>query len=154
MATEVLTPVGCKALTIVPKPYVSSRMRRSDVVHARWVRRGNRVVAAFEHDSGGHFAAYTKPNELTNDLRMMFGKGDSAYMVSSPERMEVADRFCSSFICASCTTKVLNTSPVNLPRRHLVPQIHGSAFNKCACTVCSHFPDAPEVSRSMQSPQV
>lgn len=46
-----------------------------------WIRRGNRIVAEFEHDSGGHFAAHEKPNELANDLRKMFGKGGGAYGV-------------------------------------------------------------------------
>ena len=31
-----------------------------------------------EHDSGGHFAAYEKPEALVNDLRKMFGKGGPA----------------------------------------------------------------------------
>ena len=44
-----------------------------------WIRRGNRVVAEFEHDSGGHFPAQEKPNELAHDLRKMFGKGGGAY---------------------------------------------------------------------------
>ncbi|KAG9313130.1 Alpha/Beta hydrolase protein [Chiua virens] len=49
------------------------------VVPKAWIRRGNLVVAEFEHDSGGHFAAYEKPDELTSDLRKMFGKGGGAY---------------------------------------------------------------------------
>ena len=40
-------------------------------------------MAEFEHDSGGHFAAHEKPNELADDLRKMFGKGGSAYGVVS-----------------------------------------------------------------------
>ncbi|KAF8555650.1 alpha/beta-hydrolase [Imleria badia] len=51
------------------------------VVPKAWVRRGNRIVAEFEHDSGGHFAAHEKPSELANDLRKMFGKGGGAYRV-------------------------------------------------------------------------
>ncbi|KAI9464666.1 Alpha/Beta hydrolase protein [Boletus coccyginus] len=46
-----------------------------------WIRRGNRIVAEFEHDSGGHFPAYEKPNELAHDLRKMFGKGGATYSV-------------------------------------------------------------------------
>lgn len=46
-----------------------------------WIRRSNRIVAEFEHDSGGHFAAHEKPNELAQDLRKMFGKGGGAYGV-------------------------------------------------------------------------
>ena len=46
-----------------------------------WLRRGNRIVAEFEHDSGGHFAAHEKPDELAGDLRKMFGKGGGAYGV-------------------------------------------------------------------------
>ena len=31
-----------------------------------------------EHDAGGHFAAYEKPEALVGDLRRMFGKGGPA----------------------------------------------------------------------------
>ena len=33
------------------------------------------------HESGGHFAAYEKPQELVGDLRKMFGKGGPAFGV-------------------------------------------------------------------------
>ncbi|KAH0836781.1 Alpha/Beta hydrolase protein [Lanmaoa asiatica] len=51
------------------------------VLPKAWIRRGNRIVAEFEHDSGGHFSAHETPNELANDLRKMFGKGGGAYGV-------------------------------------------------------------------------
>jgi len=51
------------------------------VLPKAWIRRGNRIVAEFEHDSGGHFPAHEKPNELAHDLRKMFGKGGGAYGV-------------------------------------------------------------------------
>ncbi|KAN0088172.1 Alpha/Beta hydrolase fold [Tylopilus felleus] len=51
------------------------------VLPKAWIRRSNRIVAEFEHDSGGHFAAHEKPNELAQDLRKMFGKGGGAYGV-------------------------------------------------------------------------
>lgn len=34
-----------------------------------------------EHESGGHFAAHEKPNELANDVRKMFAKGGPVYGV-------------------------------------------------------------------------
>ena len=34
-----------------------------------------------EHDAGGHFAAYEKPEALADDLRRMFGKGGPAASV-------------------------------------------------------------------------
>ena len=36
------------------------------------------VVFESEHTSGGHFAAYEKPEALVDDLRRMFGKGGPA----------------------------------------------------------------------------
>lgn len=36
------------------------------------------VVFESEHTSGGHFAAYEKPNELVEDLRTMFSKDSVA----------------------------------------------------------------------------
>jgi pimeloyl-ACP methyl ester carboxylesterase len=48
-----------------------------------WIRRDNRVVSEFHHDSGGHFAAHEKPEELADDLRKMFGRGGGAYGVVS-----------------------------------------------------------------------
>jgi hypothetical protein len=41
------------------------------------------IVFEREHDSGGHFAAYEKPNELVGDLREMFGKKGFAFGVVS-----------------------------------------------------------------------
>lgn len=32
-----------------------------------------------DHESGGHFAAYEKPEALVGDLRKMFGKGGGAF---------------------------------------------------------------------------
>ncbi|PPQ92837.1 hypothetical protein CVT25_004325 [Psilocybe cyanescens] len=45
-----------------------------------WTRTRYRVFEA-EHDSGGHFAAHEKPDELVEDLRKMFGRGSPAYGV-------------------------------------------------------------------------
>ena len=36
------------------------------------------IVFESEHTSGGHFAAYEKPEALVDDLRRMFGKGGPA----------------------------------------------------------------------------
>lgn len=40
----------------------------------RWMRTVGDVVYEAEHDSGGHFAAYEKPNELADDLKTMFSQ--------------------------------------------------------------------------------
>ncbi|KAF5372985.1 hypothetical protein D9758_001448 [Tetrapyrgos nigripes] len=39
-----------------------------------WVRTVGNLVFESEHSSGGHFAAYEKPNEIVDDLRNMFGR--------------------------------------------------------------------------------
>jgi hypothetical protein len=39
------------------------------------------LVFESEHDSGGHFAAHEKPEELVGDLRKMFGKSGPAFGV-------------------------------------------------------------------------
>jgi hypothetical protein len=44
----------------------------------RFFRARSNVVFESEHDSGGHFAAYEKPEALVDDLRKMFGKGGPA----------------------------------------------------------------------------
>jgi len=46
-----------------------------------WIRRGQRVVAEFEHERGGHFASHETPEVLADDLRRMFGRGGGAYGV-------------------------------------------------------------------------
>jgi len=51
------------------------------VLPKAWVRRGHRIAVEFEHDSGGHFPAFERPNELAHDLRKMFGKGGAAHGV-------------------------------------------------------------------------
>ncbi|KAJ7832086.1 Alpha/Beta hydrolase protein [Mycena olivaceomarginata] len=48
-----------------------------------WTRKMGNIVFEREHDSGGHFAAYEKPNELVDDLRQMFGKNGPAFGVVS-----------------------------------------------------------------------
>lgn len=34
-----------------------------------------------EHDAGGHFAAFERPQDLAVDMRVMFGKGGPAFGV-------------------------------------------------------------------------
>ncbi|KIJ65505.1 hypothetical protein HYDPIDRAFT_110600 [Hydnomerulius pinastri MD-312] len=51
------------------------------IVPKAWLRRENKVVSEFHHESGGHFAAHEKPNELADDLRKMFGKEGAAFGV-------------------------------------------------------------------------
>jgi len=49
-----------------------------------FIRAGSNVVFESEHGSGGHFAAYEKPEAIANDLRRMFGKGGPAAGVVVP----------------------------------------------------------------------
>ncbi|KAE9387772.1 alpha/beta-hydrolase [Gymnopus androsaceus JB14] len=49
----------------------------------RLVPRIGNVVFEAEHDSGGHFAAYEKPELLVGDLQKMYGKGGPAFGVVS-----------------------------------------------------------------------
>ena len=48
--------------------------------YSRWFKERNMVFQS-SHDSGGHFAAHEKPQELVGDLRKMFGKGGPAFGV-------------------------------------------------------------------------
>ncbi|KAF9468671.1 Alpha/Beta hydrolase protein [Collybia nuda] len=50
------------------------------VLPRRWYTSSN-IVFRREHESGGHFAAYEKPEALVEDLRKMFGKGGGAFGV-------------------------------------------------------------------------
>jgi len=55
-----------------------SRFPQELVLYPRsWVRDVSPVFEA-EHDGGGHFSAYEKPDELVGDLRKMFGRGGPA----------------------------------------------------------------------------
>ncbi|KAK8139196.1 hypothetical protein PG984_002576 [Apiospora sp. TS-2023a] len=51
------------------------------VLPSTWVRTQGEVVFEREHESGGHFAAYERPNELVTDVRDMFGMGGGAFGV-------------------------------------------------------------------------
>jgi hypothetical protein len=42
------------------------------------LRAKGKIVFESEHDAGGHFAAYEKPDLLVGDLRKMFGKSGPA----------------------------------------------------------------------------
>lgn len=55
-----------KELTVVPKT---------------WARTLGPVAYESENDSGGHFAAYEKPENIVRDLRAMFGKRGPCYNV-------------------------------------------------------------------------
>ncbi|KAJ7149036.1 Alpha/Beta hydrolase protein [Mycena crocata] len=48
-----------------------------------WTREMGNIVYDGEHESGGHFAAYERPEDLADDLRRMFGKGGPAFGVVS-----------------------------------------------------------------------
>ncbi|KAG1742737.1 Alpha/Beta hydrolase protein [Suillus paluster] len=46
-----------------------------------WLRKLNNVVFESHHKSGGHFAAYERPQELVQDVRKMFAKGGPAFAI-------------------------------------------------------------------------
>jgi hypothetical protein len=48
-----------------------------------WTRALGNVVFDADHERGGHFAAYEKPEDLAGDLRKMFGRGGPALGVVS-----------------------------------------------------------------------
>ncbi|KAJ7617140.1 Alpha/Beta hydrolase protein [Roridomyces roridus] len=64
-------------------PFGISRFPRDIVALPKsWSRSiANHLVFDREHESGGHFAAYEKPTELSRDLWDMFGRGGPAFGV-------------------------------------------------------------------------
>ncbi|RDW95063.1 hypothetical protein BP5796_00826 [Coleophoma crateriformis] len=44
-----------------------------------WARSLGDVVFQREHEAGGHFAAYERPEDLVGDLKAMFGRGGGAF---------------------------------------------------------------------------
>ena len=46
-----------------------------------WTRLIGPVVYESDNSSGGHFAAWEKPEVIAGDLRIMFGRGGGAYGV-------------------------------------------------------------------------
>jgi hypothetical protein len=46
-----------------------------------WLQTLANVVFIGEHEKGGHFAAYERPQELVGDVRAMFRKGATAFGV-------------------------------------------------------------------------
>ncbi|CAA7258835.1 unnamed protein product [Cyclocybe aegerita] len=52
------------------------------VLPRRWLKASNLVFES-SHETGGHFAAHEKPQELVDDLRKMFGKGGPTFGVVS-----------------------------------------------------------------------
>lgn len=51
------------------------------VLPSTWVRTLGETVFEKEHESGGHFAAWERPNDIVDDVREMFGRGGGAYGV-------------------------------------------------------------------------
>jgi len=51
------------------------------VVPKLWVRAIGNVVHESDHERGGHFAAFERPEDLAGDVRAMFAKGGPAYGV-------------------------------------------------------------------------
>ncbi|KAJ6571805.1 Alpha/Beta hydrolase protein [Mycena capillaripes] len=53
------------------------------VLPKSWTREMGNIVFEVEHESGGHFAAYERPEYLADDLRKMFGKDGPAFGILS-----------------------------------------------------------------------
>lgn len=49
------------------------------VLPSTWVRTLGAVVFERDHEDGGHFASWERPDEIVQDLRDMFGKGGGAF---------------------------------------------------------------------------
>ncbi|ORY69756.1 microsomal epoxide hydrolase [Pseudomassariella vexata] len=47
-----------------------------------WVQTLGEVVFEKDHESGGHFAAFERPDDIVADVREMFGRGGGAYGVA------------------------------------------------------------------------
>ncbi|KAJ7040726.1 hypothetical protein C8F04DRAFT_1230776 [Mycena alexandri] len=67
----------------VPEPRLSQFPKDILVYPKNWTREMGNVVFDANHESGGHFAAYERPEYLADDLRKMFGKGGPALDVVS-----------------------------------------------------------------------
>jgi hypothetical protein len=66
----------------VDVPLGYSRFPREIVLLPKvWVKAMGPVVFIKDHSSGGHFAAWERPDELVDDIRTMFGKNGGAYGV-------------------------------------------------------------------------
>jgi len=51
------------------------------VLPRTWMRTLGDIVFEREYESGGHYAAWERPDEIVRDLREMFGRGGGAYGV-------------------------------------------------------------------------
>ncbi|KAI1194768.1 microsomal epoxide hydrolase [Nemania serpens] len=49
------------------------------ILPSTWVRTLGAVVFERDHEDGGHFASWERPDEIVQDLRDMFGKGGGAF---------------------------------------------------------------------------
>ncbi|KAE9405128.1 alpha/beta-hydrolase [Gymnopus androsaceus JB14] len=78
---------GFNSLTLstVPTIPMGSSLFPKELIRVpkSWYSRIGNSVFEVEHDSGGHFAAYEKPEMLVGDLQKMFGKGGPAFGVVS-----------------------------------------------------------------------
>ncbi|KAF8880427.1 Alpha/Beta hydrolase protein [Infundibulicybe gibba] len=67
--------------TTPPIPAGYSRFPKELMVMPQSWLKTPRLVFESHHDSGGHFAAYERPDALAGDLRKMFGRGGPAFAV-------------------------------------------------------------------------
>jgi len=72
-STPQLTPAVLVGVSLFPKELCLHPIT--------WLRTIGNVVFVKEYDSGAHFAAYERPNELVVDLKEMFGKKGPTYKV-------------------------------------------------------------------------
>lgn len=55
------------------------------VIPHTWARTLGPIVYESQKERGGHFAAWEIPDEITNDLQKMFGKGGPCYGIVKPQ---------------------------------------------------------------------
>ncbi|OAP65454.1 hypothetical protein AYL99_01426 [Fonsecaea erecta] len=60
---------------------ISHFPRDIHVLPSSWTRTVGEVVFEREHEKGGHFAAWERPEDIVGDVKEMFGKGGGAYGV-------------------------------------------------------------------------
>ena len=70
-ATEMIAGPNAKKFIEVPTG-ISAFGKEAEMVPQSWAKSRVNVVFWQEHESGGHFAAYEKPHELTVDLRRFY----------------------------------------------------------------------------------
>jgi hypothetical protein len=78
-------PLECENAFVASQKYIDvplgiTRLSNDFILLPRlWNQTLGPVVFEAEHDGGGHFAAWERPNFIIGDLRSMFGRGGGAF---------------------------------------------------------------------------